>query len=63
MICPKCGHDIPKRPIGRPKKLDDDRILELWKTKQSLRLIAAKLGVSHGAVQASLVRSLRKRNG
>lgn len=53
MKCPKCGYSPPK---GRPKKLDDTQVAGLYGRGLSLREIAVRLGVTHGAVQASLKR-------
>lgn len=54
MKCPSCGYMPPR---GRPKKLNDAKVKALHVKGQSLREIAAKLGVTHGAVRASLLRS------
>ena len=54
MKCPHCGYE-PTR--GRPKRLDDRMIGKLRKKGQSLSEIAKKLGVTRGAVQASLKRA------
>ena len=53
MKCPQCGYQPPR---GAPKKLDDAKVKKLRAKGLSLREIAAKLGVTHGAVQASLKR-------
>lgn len=52
--CPNCGYEPPK---GRPKKLDDAKVRKLRKQGKSLAEIAAKLGVTRGAVQAALKRA------
>ena len=57
MKCLKCGYEPPK---GRPKKLNDKKIKKLTAEGWSLRAIATSLGVTHGAVQASLKRSKKK---
>jgi len=54
MKCPKCGY---APPLGRPKGLDDKKVRKLILDGWSLRAIAAHLGVTHGAVQASMKRS------
>lgn len=54
MTCPNCGYEPPR---GRPKKLDDAKVLALHKKGLSLREIADKLGVTHGAIQAALKRA------
>jgi DNA-binding NarL/FixJ family response regulator len=53
MKCPNCGYAPPR---GRPKKLDDKKVKALHAKGLSLRQIAAKLRVTHGAVRASLLR-------
>lgn len=53
--CPTCGRPLPN-PRGAPKKLDDAKMKKLRAKGLSLRAIAEKLGVTHGAVQASLKR-------
>lgn len=58
MKCPTCqreGYTPPAK--GRPKMLDDKRVMKLRAKGKSLRDIAAELGVSHGAVQAAIKRS------
>lgn len=58
MKCPKCGYHPP---MGRPKKLDDARVRkEASKQGSSLSTLAYKFGVTRGAIQASLKRSLSK---
>lgn len=52
--CPKCGYEPPR---GRPKKLDDAKVRKLLAKLGSARAIARELGVTHGAVNASLKRS------
>lgn len=54
MKCPQCGYQPPR---GRPKKLNDAKVKALHAKGLSLREIAAKLGVTHGAIRASLERS------
>ncbi len=54
MKCPNCGFEPTK---GRPKKLNDKEVLRLHKKNWSLSEIANKLGVTRGAIQASLRRS------
>ncbi len=57
-LCPNCGHTYTEtKCIGRPKKLDDRKILEMRKKGKSLAEIAHKYGVTRGAIQASLKRS------
>lgn len=56
--CPKCGYEPPK---GRPKKLDDAYIKRMSKEGWSLGAIATSLGVTRGAIQASLKRNKRVR--
>lgn len=51
--CPNCGY-VP--PRGRPQKLDDEKVKKLRAKGLSLRAIAAKLGVTEGAIRASLKR-------
>lgn len=53
MKCPKCGYEPP---MGRPKKLDDKKVKQMKKDGKSLSEIAAKFGVTRGAVQAALKR-------
>jgi len=57
MKCPNCGYE-PLR--GRPKKMDDKKVRKMRKAGNSLAEIADKFGVTRGAVQASLARSLRE---
>lgn len=53
--CPQCGYEPPR---GRPKKLDDKKIKKLYhKDGWSLSAIASSMGVTRGAIQASLKRS------
>lgn len=53
MKCPNCGY---KPPIGRPKKLDDKKILSMKRQGKSLAEIADKFKVTRGAIQAALKR-------
>jgi DNA invertase Pin-like site-specific DNA recombinase len=53
MKCPNCGYEPPK---GRPKKLDDAKVLKMRAKGKSLAEIAKKFGVTRGAVQAALKR-------
>lgn len=57
MICPKCGYSSAGR-IGRPKHIDDKRVAKLRAKGKTLAEIAKKLGVTRGAIQASLRRGL-----
>jgi hypothetical protein len=62
MKCPTCdreGYEPP--PKGRPKLLDDKKVLALHKKGKSLREIAAEIGVVHGAVHAAIKRSKGKK--
>jgi transcriptional regulator len=54
--CPNCGYEPPR---GRPKKLDDAQVAKLRAKGLTHREIAEKLGVTHGAIRASLERSKR----
>lgn len=56
MKCPQCGYKPPK---GRPKKIDDQKVKSLKKQGKSLSEIAARLGVTKGAIQASIKRGLK----
>lgn len=58
----KCPHCNPT-PRGRPKKLDDQEVKKLKKKGLGIREIGRKLGVTHGAVRASLSRSTKVKNG
>ena len=51
--CPNCGYEPPK---GRPKGLDDKAVKALKTKGWSLARIAAKFGVTRGAIQAALKR-------
>ena len=51
--CPNCGY---QGPVGRPKKLDDKKVKKLKAQGKSLAEIAAKFGVTRGAIQAALKR-------
>lgn len=42
------------RPIGRPKKRDDEEIISLMQQGISVREIAKHLGLSHSSVEAAL---------
>jgi len=53
MKCPQCSY-IP--PRGRPKKLDDEKVLKMRKAGKSLADIAAHYGVTRGAIQAAIIR-------
>jgi DNA invertase Pin-like site-specific DNA recombinase len=44
-------------PKGRPKTLDDKEVRRLFKKLGSARAVARELGVTHGAINASLKRS------
>ena len=55
--CPQCGYSPP---MGRPKKLDDKKIAKLRKQGLGVREIGRKLGVTHGAIRASLARTQQK---
>lgn len=58
MKCPTCGKPgYKKPPMGRPKLTDDAEVRRLRAKGLSLRDVGAKLGISLGAVQASLKRS------
>ena len=52
--CPNCGYEPPK---GRPKKVDDVKVRNLREKGLSLQQISDKLGVTRGAVQASIKRT------
>ena len=54
MKCPNCGYEPPK---GRPKKLDDKKIMDMKNKGKSLAEIAQKFNVTRGAIQASLRRT------
>ena len=53
MKCPNCGYEPPR---GRPRNLDDVQAKRLRVKGLSLRAIAAKLGVTEGAIRAALKR-------
>lgn len=53
MKCPQCGYQPPK---GRPKQLDDAKVKKLRDKGLSLADLAAKFGVTRGAIQAALKR-------
>ena len=55
--CTACGFHKPKN--GRPRAFDYERARKLSK-KYSLREVAEKLGVTHGAVQAALKKGKSK---
>lgn len=70
MKCPKCGHiDIARsftvRTVrGRPKKLNDAEIYRMYfKHGLSYQRIADQFAVTKGAVQAAIVRAIRKKEG
>lgn len=50
----ECGYQAPR---GRPRKVDAANVRSLRAKGLSLRKIADKLGVTHGAVQAALKRA------
>lgn len=54
--CPQCGYEPPK---GRPKSMDDKKVKKLKAKGWSLAEIAEKFGVTRGAVQAALKRSIK----
>lgn len=56
MKCTNCGYAPPR---GRPRKLDDARILKYHEKGYSLYRIADTMGVTRGAIQASLKRSIK----
>ena len=57
MTCPKCGHEFRSPKVGRPRLLDDHRVLSLTRKGWSLAEIADLFNVTRAAIQASLKRS------
>lgn len=56
--CPTCGQEVAG-PRGRPQQLNDEKVKKLRDKGLSQRAIAAKLGVTEGAIRASLKRKCR----
>lgn len=56
MKCPNCGYEPPR---GRPKTVNDKRILKLRRAGKSLSEIAKVFGVTRGAIQAALKRGTK----
>ncbi len=55
MKCPKCKYEIKPEEIGRPRTFDHEEARRLYSRKGwSLRKVAEKLGVTHGAIQSAL---------
>ena len=60
-ICYRCvrkAMQIVKAPMGRPKKLDDKLVRRQREKGKSLAEIAKLFGVTRGAIQQSLKRSV-----
>lgn len=57
MNCPKCGYAPPR---GRPKKLDDERILKLHAGGMRLNEIAKLFNVTSPAILAAIKRTKKK---
>lgn len=54
MKCPQCGYEPP---MGRPKKLDDQKVKAMRAKGFSLSQMAAKFDVTAGAIRAALKRA------
>lgn len=54
MTCPKCGY-TPR--IGRPRVLDDARVMRWYRRGWPIARIAKKFGVSKPAIAQSLRRA------
>jgi hypothetical protein len=62
MICPSCNKSGYVRPkMGRPIEVDDAKIRRLFGGGYNQCQISRMLGISRGAVQASLKRTKGKR--
>jgi hypothetical protein len=57
MKCPQCGYQPPR---GRPREIDEKRVIALANQKMSLRGIAKEMGITHSSVRTVLKRKKDK---
>lgn len=58
MKCPACGFEPT---LGRPREIDDAEVLQARAAGCTLRDIAKKFGVTHGAIRNVLLRNRPKK--